>query len=445
MKQTTLGIALSIALVGCSSMAPLAPTADSNVPGQWSNINQAIQIQIPHWSQVFTSPIIQEDLRLALANNKEIKQASLNALKAHQLIKAVEGLLTISASANSESTGDFFPHCCISNHDEYGALSLDYEIDLWGRIRSSQDSAQFNAEAADFTLEAVQSAIQSDVIRSHLIIAYVNEYNAVLDELDKVLNHLTHQAKARSDSGLPNSAELSRLLLKKSSILSIRNQLGQQRANAVDGLRILTSYTRDDGRFAKTVSEITAHYSGIPSNASSEILLSRPDVKSAERKMLAANADIGVASAERFPRIAISFDAFFFPAGKHVWKAFPFITQVLFDGGRLKAREDAAVTNRDITLVQYEIAIQRAYRDTANALSASQTTERQVDLANQAQALSQQAFNRTMKRVDAGYDSLSDLIDRFEELSNANSQIPKSHFDHAINNVALLTAVGTRP
>lgn len=426
-------------------MIPPVPVANSNIPGQWAADGQVVEGSTLHWSQIFNSPIVSKDLQAVLDYNKEIKQASLNAVRAHQLINAVGNPLTLTLSANSESTGPLTAQCCVSSHNEYGLLDLEYELDLWGRISSATKSAEFSADAADITIQSVQSAIQSDVIRAHLIIAYVNEYQASLDELTKVLDFLIHRAKARTVSGLPNSSDLSRLLLKQANILSVRNQLNQQRLNAIEGLRILTSYTRNDREYAQKLSDLSPQFATIPKNTSSAILLNRPDIRAAEKRLLANNADIGVARANRFPKVSISAEALLYSGGNKIWNLFPSIAQVLFDGGRLKAIEQATTTSRDIALTEYEITIQRAFRDTANALNNVDTTERQVALANESQSLAQQAFNRTLKRSTAGYDSLSDLIDRFDDLFTATSQVPRSSYDQSINTVQLFAAIGTQP
>lgn len=121
----------------------------------------------------------------------------------------------------------------------------------------------------------------------------------------------------------------------------------------------------------------------------------------------------------------------------------PSITQTIYDSGRLKAIEDASVTNRDISLTEYEIGIQSAFRDVANGISNANTLESQVTIAHKAQGLSQQAFNRTLVRNNSGYATLSDLIDRYEELLTANIQATKAVYDRATNSVALFAAVGT--
>ena len=100
------------------------------------------------------------------------------------------------------------------------------------------------------------------------------------------------------------------------------------------------------------------------------------------------------------------------------------------------------MTNRDIALTEYEIGIQSAFRDVANGITNARTMENEVGISRKAQVLSQQAFNRTLARNDAGYDSLSDLIDRYEDLLTANTQETKAVYGRATNAVVLFAATG---
>jgi multidrug efflux system outer membrane protein len=440
MKKSALVLAVTIALGGCS-MNQTVPPADANIPPQWSENEVTFTVPILSWSQIFTSPIIAQDLRFAKEHNKEIKKASLNAIRAHQLINAAGTPMTASLSANSLINVD---ECCDISSESFGLLDVSFELDVWGRIRSATQVAEFAAQAADITLEGVHSAIQAEVIRAHLSIAYVNESLAVLDEMERVLEFLEMQARNRTTAGLTQSAELSRLLLKRSGILSLRNQLNQQRSSSIEALKILTSYSRRESEYAQVVADLRPSSTGVPKSTSSTILLNRPDVRAAEKQLLAVNANIGVARAERFPKIELPILGFLLEGGALNLDILPSITQVLFDGGRLKALEEAAITSRDIALVDYELTIQRAFRDMANALSNAETTSRQVSLANESQELAQEGFNRTLRRHDSGYDNLGDLIDRYDELLAANIQVPVANYGQVLNTTQLFAAIGTK-
>lgn len=439
MKKVCLSIALSFVIAGCASMAPPAPIADPNIPGQWGN-GPTTQFPVLRWSQLFVSPLIQKDIALAVESNKSIKKAALTALRAHQLINTVQGPITIGAAVGGEYRYEF--QCCVKENATYGLIGLSFDVDLWGRIQSATDAATFNAEAAGLTAKSVQDAIAADIIRAHLTIAYVNQYQSVLDENGKVLAFLEQKANARTKSGLPNSADLSRVLLKKANLLAIRTQIEQQKSAAIEGLRLLTSYRRNDSEYAKTVAELNPIYFTIPETTSAGVILNRPDIMALDKQMRASNSEIGIAIADRLPQIQIPISLSLFQGGALIANAIPMISQTLFDNGRLKAIEDVATTSRDIALTQYEIGIQNAFRDIANGISNASTMEKQVVIAHRAQGLSKQAFNRTLARNDAGYDSLSDLIDRYEDMLTADTQATKVVFDRATNSVALFAATG---
>jgi multidrug efflux system outer membrane protein len=393
------------------------------------------------WNQVFASPLIQRDIALAVESNKDIKKAALTALRAHQLIDAVNGPFSVNAGIGGQYEWDV-KACCSTNERTFGIIGLSFDVDIWGRIKSATEAATLNAEAQDLTVKSVQDAIAADIIKSHLIIAYVNQYHGVLDEMDKVLASLEQKASERTKLGLPNSADLSRVLLKKANILAIRTQIEQQKSSAIEALRLLTSYRRQDSEYAKSVSEVDPLYFTIPETTSAAVILNRPDIMALDKKMRTTNAEIGVAIANRLPQISIPVDLLALTTGPLFLIAYPAITQSLYDGGRLKAIEDAAVTSRDISLTEYEMGIQSAFRDVANGIANANTMVIEVEIANKAQRLSQQAFNRTLARNDAGYDSLSDLIDRYEDLLTANTQETKAVYERATNAVTLFAATG---
>ncbi len=441
MKKLSFALALVLIVGGCSSMAPQVPLADSNIPGQWG-AGQTTQLPSLKWNQVFASPLIQRDISLAMESNKEFKKAALTALRAHQLINAVNGPLTISAGIGGEYSWDV-RDCCNTIENSFGLIGLSFDVDLWGRIKSATEAATLNAKASDLTAKSIRNAIAADIIKAHLTIAYANQYQSVLDEMSKVLTSLEQKAQSRTKSGLPNSADLSRVLLKKSNLMAIHTQIEQQKSASIEALRLLTSYRRQDREYAKSVGELNPLLFTIPETISASVILNRPDIMSLDKKMRATNAEIGVAIANRLPQINIPIDLIAFTTGKIFLNTFPSITQTVFDGGRLKAIEEATTTSRDIALIEYEAGIQSAFRDIANGISNANTMENQVKIANEARILSQQAFNRTLARNDAGYDILSDLIDRYEELLTADTQETKAMYERATNTVTLFAATGT--
>lgn len=441
MKKIKSSILCVFLLNGCSSLAPEIPTSDSGIPGQWGKTGEVQQFNQLKMSQVFPASSIRDDVNLALEHNKEIKKASLTALKAKQLISSVEGPFNVTGSINGDYRGDV-KACCVFSRQTYGLLGISYEIDLWGRIKSMTEAAKANSESQDLLMKSVQNAIASEIIRSHLVIAYSNQHEVTINKMNDVLFELEKKARLRVQSGLPDKENLSRILLKKENLQMNRNRNEQEKSSAIESLRILTSYKKNQFQFFSTIDEMKPTSYSIPETTSSGIILNRPDIAALKKKMIASNHEIGVAKAERKPKILLPVNLLALVEGGTLFQVLPSITQSIFGGDKKKADKEVSITSRDIAQTEFEIGIQSAFRDIANGLKNDEALKNQIISGTESTKLAQEAFDRTKNRNDAGYDSLSDLIDRFDDLYSAQSQFDHLELERMKNSISLWSAVG---
>jgi NodT family efflux transporter outer membrane factor (OMF) lipoprotein len=181
----------------------------------------------------------------------------------------------------------------------------------------------------------------------------------------------------------------------------------------------------------------------LPAGLPSDLLTNRPDIRQAERVLTAANADVGAARAAFFPRLSLTglfgatslaFDGLFDSAHRS-WSFSPQISQPIFRGGALRGELQLAKVRKSIAIVQYEQAIQAAFREVADGLAGRATYSRQAE----AQRLTMEAAARraqlALLRYQAGVDSRLELLDaqrseygtrqalldlRYQELSSAS-------------------------
>jgi multidrug efflux system outer membrane protein len=188
----------------------------------------------------------------------------------------------------------------------------------------------------------------------------------------------------------------------------------------------------------------------LPPGLRSEVLLQRPDVLAAERRLIAANANIGAARAAFFPSIRLtgtlgtSSDALsaLFSGGTRFWSFVPQISMPIFEAGRLQANLDAAQAEQDIALAQYERAVQAGFREVADALALSGTLAAQlaaqqalVDAAGQANTLSQ-------ARYAAGRDSYLVALDAQRTFYAAQQSLLLTRLAERTNSVTLYKVLG---
>lgn len=441
MKKIKSSILCVFLLQGCSSLAPEIPTSDSGIPGQWGKTGEVQQFNQLKILQVFPAQSIRDDVNFALEHNKEIKKASLTALKAKQLISSVEGPFNVTGSINGDYRGDV-KACCVFSRQTYGLLGISYEVDLWGRITSMTEAAKANSESQDLLMKSVQNAIASEIIKAHLTIAYANQNNETLDRMNAVLSDLERKARLRVQSGLPDKENLSRILLKKETLQMNRIRNEQEKSLAVETLRILTSYKKNHLQSFSSIKEMKPTSYSIPENTSSGIILNRPDIASLKKKMDAANYEIGVTKAEQKPKILLPINLLALVEGGTLFQVLPSITQILFDGGKRKSDEEVSITSRDIAQTEFEMGIQSAFRDIANGLKNDESLKNQIISGTEATGLAREAFDRTKNRNDAGYDLLSDLIDRFDDLYSSESQLDLLERERTKNSISLWSALG---
>jgi len=199
-------------------------------------------------------------------------------------------------------------------------------------------------------------------------------------------------------------------------------------------------------RLTDKVSVVTELPAGIPSIT----LARRPDILQAERVLLAANASIGAARAAFFPRITLtaaggsassSLEGLF-DGGSGAWSFVPQIRIPIFEAGRLKANLDVAEIQRDINIALYEKAIQRAFREVADALAERATIAEQIDARRRLVESAAAGFRLSEARYKGGVDSHFGLLDSQRTLYGAELELIGVRLSEAANRVTLYRVLG---
>jgi NodT family efflux transporter outer membrane factor (OMF) lipoprotein len=157
----------------------------------------------------------------------------------------------------------------------------------------------------------------------------------------------------------------------------------------------------------------------LPAGLPSDLIANRPDIRQAERELVAANADVGAARAAFFPRISITalfgftslaFDSLF-EKGNRTWSYTPQVTQPIFRGGTLRGELRLAEVRKSVAVAQYELAIQSAFREVADGLAGRATFTRQSEAQRKATDAASKRAELANLRYKAGVDSRLELLD----------------------------------
>ncbi|MGH8484583.1 MAG: efflux transporter outer membrane subunit, partial [Pseudomonas sp.] len=188
----------------------------------------------------------------------------------------------------------------------------------------------------------------------------------------------------------------------------------------------------------------------LPVGLPADLLRQRPDIRAAEHRLLAANANIGAARAAFFPRITLTGSAGtasselsgLFEGGSGAWRFVPQINVPIFNAGRLRANLDYAVLHKDINIAQYQEAIQQAMREVADGLAARGTYGRQLQAQRQLVDNNREYYQLARQRYDEGVDSYLAVLDAQRELFSARQQLLNDQLSQLTSEVDLYKALG---
>lgn len=462
-SKRRLAVALFGVLAGCSSLAPqysrppLAVAASYPLQASAPSAALAQTSAMPaDWQHYFSDPALQALISTALESNRDIRIASARLEQSRAALGIQQAALAPVVGASGGASRTHVPadlsltrQPMITSQYQLGLGVAAWELDFWGRFASLRDAARAEFLATDAARQALRLGV----------IAQVADAYYALREADQRLllaqrTLATRQESFRIYSRRVAAGSASRLNLTQVETLltqaqALSAQLGQQRDSALQALQLLVGQpaswqasTSPDS----TLGELAALDAGLPS----ALLARRPDLIAAERQLQAANAQIGAARAAYFPSISLTasggtasaaLDGLFKP-GSGSWNFAPSVNLPLFDAGRRDANLALMQARRDSAVASYDKAVQAAFRDVANALSARHWLVQQVDIASHALAVQRERARLTQLRFDNGAAAYLDVLDAQRDLLSAEQQLVQTRRALLTAGISLYAALG---
>jgi outer membrane protein, multidrug efflux system len=428
------------------------------------------------WREFFPDPQLQQLIELALAQNRDLRVAALNvqSAQAQYRIQRAQLFPTVNASAAEQAEriplgvleGEIPPGVLgggtggtkaitlpsgITTHTyNVGVGFTNYELDLFGRIRSLSHAALQQYFSSGETRRSVQLTLVAEIAAAYVTVLSDQTLLDITRETlksqqdsyaltQKLFNGGTstelavRQAESTVDTAQANLAQYNRQLAQDRDALQLL--LGAPIPESIDFSRGL-----DRGNMVAELEE------GIPS----DVLVHRPDVLAAEHQLMAANAQIGAARAAFLPAITLtgSFGtestqlSGLFKAGSRAWTFSPDISVPIFAGGANVANLQATKLARDTAVAQYEKAIQTAFREVADALVARGTLDDQLAAQQALVTASEIAYRLADMRYRGGVDSYLSALVAQVSLYSAQQQLQAVRLLRLQNLVTLYKALG---
>jgi multidrug efflux system outer membrane protein len=462
MKRLTppaLALALILPLSGCMNLAPryerpaapvaaAFPTVEGNVHSGNPVANEA-PANIA-WQRFFTDPRLQQLIGMALANNRDLRVSVLNIEQARAAFQIQRSArfpsLNAGLTANRAATAGDAP---LTSVYQAGLSVSAFELDLFGRVRNLSDAALAQYLATEEARKTAQISLIATVANTYLAKLADEEQLALTQQTLKTREESLRLTKLRFENGVVSKLDLQQSISLVEGARAVLAQQQRLRAQAINALTLLVGQPiPDDLPAGATLA--TTNLPDLPAGLPSDLLASRPDIRAAEQQLIAANADIGAARANYFPRISLTGSAGtasselsgLFKSGSFGWTFAPQAILPLFDFGARRAGVASARAGRDIAVAQYEKAIQTAFREVADALAGQATFSEQLR-AQQATAESEaERFKLSDLRYRSGTANYLDLLDAQRSLFVAQQSAVEANLERLQNQVTLYRVLG---
>lgn len=435
------------------SNATLAVPAGYATPAQPGTADN-----LPTWWKSFNDPELDKIVDLALQQNLDIAQAVARLRQAREsyvqsraaLFPNVSGSAGYSRDINIRGqTFGSVTNAGITQQNFSLGTDVSYQLDIFGGNRRSAESARRSYEASGFSLAQVQASVASEVARNYILARAAQSSLAIAQGSLAIQDENLEIAGFRAQAGLVSSLDAEQSRAQRAQTAATVPSLEQNFDQAAFRLGVLTGQAPGALKDELTaVAPIPRGPDAVPAGIPADIIRLRPDVRSAERSLAAATAQIGVAQAQFYPQLtiggSISSNAGQINALTDIitGRVFGQIAQTIFDAGRTKSLVRQRRAAAEQAFASYKSTVLTALEDVERALTALRTAQARqreyeiaVDASNNAAVLA-----RSQYRV--GLTDITVLNNAEASLLSAQSGLTTAKSDQAQALVQLYLALG---
>ena len=395
---------------------------DAAITNEWKIAGPAAQLPRGAWWHLYADPELDRLETLSAANNQQVAVAVANFDQARAAVKVAQANFFPQIAANPSAVRQRTSgNASSSGSRTYNTFSAQadatWELDVFGRVRRQTEAAraQFAASADD--LESLKLTLQAEVAMDYFTLRALDAQGTSLKQTAVAYARALELTQNRRKSGIANELDVAQAETLLNGTRAQISVVDMQRAQTRHALAVLCGQPAT--RFALTPETTgSTRLPAIPLTVPSEWLESRPDISAAERRMAAANANVGVATTAFYPRVllngaggVLSISAStLFNSSSQVWSVGPTLQVPLFAGGANRAQLATAQAAYQATLATYRQTVLTAFQEVEDQLAAQYYLAKQLDEETLALASARRALDIATNRYKAGVDQYLDVI-----------------------------------
>jgi NodT family efflux transporter outer membrane factor (OMF) lipoprotein len=433
--RKTLATVVACALTACSTLPAYkvpetavpdryaAPTRPAQAASGWAVATPVDTQPRGDWWTVFNDPELNQLEDQLPVSNQSVQKAVAQLQQARALIDYQHSgfLPTVTAGAAQSRTR---LSQNVEGHSLAGKTVPDYsmgvaaswEPDLFGRVRDAVTNARDSAQASEADLEAVRLSMSTDLARDYFALRALNIQKKLLDDSVSAYAAALKILRQQLADGAIDASATAQAEAQLESTRSQATDIEVQRAQLTHAIATLIGVPASSFSLPPNIEAIPVPQ--IPAGVPSQLLERRPDIAAAERRVAAANAQIGQAKAAFYPDLTLSASVglestFFSPwltAPSLFWSIGPQLVGTLFDGGKRTAALKGATAQYDGSVADYRQTVLVAFQQVEDQLSALDSLASEAQSQRRATAAAELSLKLTQNRYQAGAVSYLDVV-----------------------------------
>jgi NodT family efflux transporter outer membrane factor (OMF) lipoprotein len=422
----------------------------------WKRAQPGDELVRGRWWEVFNDAQLNALEERVNISNQNIKTAEAQFRQARALVQANRSgylpTITTAPSVTSvhPSTGQAIrPFAQTGTYTSFVVpVDFSYETDLWGRVRRTVEGSQATAQASAADLETIRLSMNAELSADYFQLRAVDRDKQLLDSTVTAYEKALELTTNRYKGGVASQADVAQAETQLETARAQAIDVGVLRAQLEHAIAALIGETAST--FSIQPESLSLSPPNIPVALPSGLLERRPDIAGAERRVAAANAQIGLARSAYFPALNFSASAGFESTSigswlswpSRLWSLGPTLAQTLFDGGRRRAGTEQAKAGYDATVAAYRQVVLTAFQEVEDNLAALRILADEAQQQETAVKAANRSLGVSMTRYKGGITTYLEVINAQAAVLANERTLVDLWQRRMVASVALIKALG---
>lgn len=410
------------------------------------------------WWQLYNDPILDGLVDALNRSNQTVAQYEAQYRQALALVRSSRGALLpsgdLSAGKTRSSQGTGSSDSSLSRsasgiRDTYDTqLNISWDADVWGKLRRGLEADRADAQASAADLANMRLSLQSQLVQNYLQLRVIDKQKRLLQATLQTYQRSLDLTRNQYRAGISGQDAVAQAQTQLKSTEADLVDLAWQRVQYENAIAVLMGLAPAD--FSLAESADMPALPGIPVSVPSQLLERRPDIASAERAVMAANARIGVAQTAWYPDLTLSLSGGYSSSAlsnwvslpNRFWSVGPQLAMTLFDGGQRSAEVQRSEAVYGQTVAQYRQTVLDGFREVENTMSQLKVYETEARVRAEALDAARQSLRLTSNQYKAGLIGYLDVVNvQTTALANERSVLNLLQ-SRLVASVQLIAALG---